>query len=130
MSKMSDYLEKKLLDHVLRNTAYTPPASVYLALFTTDPTDAGTGTEVTGGAYARQKITFGAASSPGGTASTTADIAFPVATANWGTVTHVGIYDAATAGNLLFHGALNTPRTINIDNQLCILAEELVVILD
>ena len=130
MSKMSDYLEKKLLDHVLKNTPYTPPEYVYLALFTADPTDAGTGTEVTGGAYARQKITFGVASSPGGTASTTADIAFSVATANWGTVTHVGIYDAGTAGNLLFHGALNTARTINIDNQLVILAGELTVILD
>ncbi len=130
MSKMSDYLEKKLLDHVLTNAPYTPPASVYLALFISVPTDAGTGTEVTGGDYARQKITFGTATSPSGTSKNIAAINFPVATANWGTVTHVGIYDAATAGNLLFHGALNTPRTINIDNQLCILAEELVVILD
>jgi hypothetical protein len=130
MSKMSNYLEKKLLDHVLTNTAYTPPTKVYLALFTSDPTDAGSGTEITGGAYARQEITFGAASSPGGTSSTTADIVFPVATANWGIVSHVGIYDASTAGNLLFHGALNTARTINIDNQLVILAGELTVVLD
>ncbi len=130
MSKMSNYLEKKLLDHVLTNTAYTSPTKVYLALFTSDPTDAGSGTEVTGGAYARQEITFGTASSPGGTSSTTADIVFPVATANWGIVSHVGIYDASTAGNLLFHGALNTARTINIDNQLVILAGELTVVLD
>lgn len=130
MSKMSDYLEQKLLDHVLKNTAYAPPAKVYLGLFTADPTDAGTATEVNGGAYARQEIAFGAATNPGGTSSTTADIAFPVATANWGTITHVGIYDAATAGNLLLHGALNTARTINIDNQLVILAGELTVIFD
>ena len=130
MSKMSDYLEKKLLDHVLTNTPYTPPEYVYLALFTSDPTDAGSGKEVTGGAYTRQEISFGAASSPGGTSSTIADLVFPVATANWGTVTHVGIYDAATAGNLLLHGALNTARTINIDNQLVILAGELTVVFD
>ena len=130
MSKMSDYLEKKLLDHVLTNTPYTPPTSVYLALFTADPTDAGTAAEVTGGAYARQKITFGTASSPGGTSSTTADTAFPVATANWGTVTHVGIYDAETSGNLLLHGASTTAQTINFDNQLVIPAGELTVVFD
>jgi hypothetical protein len=125
---MSDYLENKLLDHVLKNTAYTPPEKVYLALFTSDPTDAGTGTEVAGGAYARQEIAFGAANT--GTSSTTADIAFPIATANWGTVTHVGIYDATTAGNLLLHGALNTARTINVDNQLVFLTGELTVVFD
>lgn len=130
MSKMSDYLEKKLLDHVLKNTTYESPSKVYLGLFKTDPTDAGSGTEVTGGAYARQELTFAAATSPGGTSSTSADVIFPVATASWGTVTHVGIYDALTGGNLLFHGALNTARTINIDNQLVILAGELTVILD
>lgn len=128
MSKMSDFLENKLLNHVLKNTPYTSPVKVYLALFTSDPTDAGTGTEVAGGAYARQEIAFGAANL--GTSSTTADIAFPIATANWGTVTHVGIYDADTTGNLLLHGALNTARTINIDNQLVFLTGELTVVFD
>jgi len=128
MSKMSDYLEKKLLDHVLTNTAYTPPTDLYIGLFTTDPLDAGTGTEVTGGAYARQKATFGAASAPGGTSTTTADITFPIATTDWGTITHVGVFDDTTGGNLLLHGALETARTINTDNQLIILTGELTVV--
>ncbi len=130
MSKMSDYLEKKLLDHVLIGTTYAPPTDVYLALFTTDPTDADAGNEVSGGDYARQKLVFDEATAIDGTSSTDTDTIFPIATANWGTVTHVGIYDASTGGNLLFHGALNTARTINIDNQLVILAGELTVILD
>jgi hypothetical protein len=125
---MSDYLENKLLDHVLKNTAYTPPEKVYLALFTSDPTDAGTGTEVSGGAYTRQEIAFGAASS--GTSSTTADIAFPVATANWGNVTHIGIYDAATAGNLLFHGPLEIVDTILERKQVVFAEGDLTVIFD
>lgn len=130
MSKMSDYLEKKLLDHVLIGTTYTPPSDIYLALFTSDPTDAGSGIEVSGGDYARQKLVFDEATVVDGTSVTDADTIFPIATANWGTVTHIGIYDALTGGNLLFHGALNTARTINIDNQLVILAGELTVILD
>lgn len=110
MSAASDYLENELLDHVLSNAAYTSPTTVYVGLFTSDPTDAGTGTEVSGGSYARQSASFATAS--GGSASTNADITFPTATANWGTITHVGIYDASTAGNLLFHGAVTTSKTI------------------
>jgi hypothetical protein len=110
MSAASDYLENKLLDHSLATTAYTAPGAVYVGLFTSDPTDAGTGTEVSGGSYARQSATFGAASS--GSASTSATITFPAATASWGTITHVGIYDASSSGNLLFHGAVTTSKAI------------------
>lgn len=110
MSAASDYLENELLDHVLSASAYTSPTNVYVGLFTSDPTDAGTGTEVSGGSYAREQASFAAAS--GGSASTNADITFTTATANWGTITHVGIYDASTAGNLLFHGAVTTSKTI------------------
>jgi hypothetical protein len=124
---MSDYLENKILNAVLRNTAYTSPSQVYIALFTSDPTDAGTGTEVTGGGYARQPITFNAPSN--GQVTNAADILFPVATASWGTVTHIGIYDASTGGNLLFHGALTTSKTISTDDQLKIAAGDITITL-
>jgi len=106
----SDYLENKVLDHVLRNTAYTSPVAVYTALFTVTPTDAGGGTEVTGGSYAREASTFGAAS--GGTISNSALIDFGTATADWGTVVAVGIFDAITSGNLLFWGAMTANKTV------------------
>ena len=120
MAAMSDYLENALINAVLRNTAYTSPSAVYIGLFTTDPTDAKTGTEVSGGAYARQAITFGAPTN--GVAYNSADVTFPVATASWGTVTHIGIFDAATSGNLLFHGTLTNSKTISADDQLKIVA--------
>lgn len=107
----SDYLENKVLDHVLRNTAYAQPATVYASLFTVAPTDAGGGTEVVGGGYVRKPITFGAAA--GGSASNTVIVDFGTASAAWGTVVAVGIHDAAAAGNLLYWGLLTTNRTIN-----------------
>ena len=94
----------------LRNTAYTSPTTVYLALYTTDPTDADSGTEVSGNAYARQSITFGAPSN--GVSTNSAAIEFPQATGSWGTVAYVGIRDASTAGNLLYHTPLDASKTI------------------
>lgn len=99
MSDFSDYLENKILDHVFRNTSYTPPAAVYLGLYTSAPSDAGGGTEVSGAGYARQAITFGAAS--GGAISNTAAVQFTASGGSYGTVTHVGVFDAATTGNML-----------------------------
>jgi len=110
MAEMSNYLENALINAVLRNTTYTSPATVYLGLYTTDPTDADTGTEVSGNAYARQSITFGAPSN--GVTTNTAAIEFPQATGSWGTVAYVGIRDASTGGNLLFHTALDASKTI------------------
>ena len=110
MSDFSDYLENKILDHVFRNTSYTPPAAVYLGLYTSAPSDAGGGTEVSGAGYARQAITFGAANS--GAISNTAAVQFTASGGNYGTVTHVGIFDAATAGNLLAWKAI-TSVTVN-----------------
>jgi hypothetical protein len=111
MSEMSNYLENALVNATLRNTTYTSPATVYAALFTTDPTDAGTGTEVTGGSYARTSITFGSPSN--GVTTNSADVTFPTCTAAWGTVTHMGIYDAATSGNLLYHTPLDASKTVD-----------------
>lgn len=99
MSSFSDYLENALLNHVFRNTALTAPASVWLALYTVTPSDAGGGTQVSGGGYARQAITFGAPS--GGAISNTSAVSFTASGAAYGTVVAVGIFDASTAGNLL-----------------------------
>src|SRR5574343_999627 len=101
----SDYLESALLNHVLRASALASPAAVYVALYTTAPTDAGGGVEVTGGAYARQAATF--AAPVAGVTSNSATVAFPVATAGWGTVTSLGRFDAPTGGNLLYWGTLD-----------------------
>ena len=110
MAAMSNYLENALINAVLRNTSYTSPSVVYVGLYTSDPTDANTGTEVSGGSYARKAVTFGAPSN--GASSNSALIEFNQATANWGTVTHMGILDASTGGNLLLHGALTSSKTI------------------
>jgi len=110
MAEMSNYLENALINATLRNTSYTSPSVVYLGLYTSDPTDADTGTEVSGGSYARQAITFGAPSN--GVTTNTAAIEFPQATANWGTVGWIGIEDALTGGNLLYHSPLDASKTI------------------
>lgn len=105
----SDYLETKVLDHVFAGTAYTAPTTLYVALFTAAPSDSGGGTEVSGGGYARQTIAF---TTSGDTTSNNAAVEFPTATANYGTVTHVGIYDASSAGNLMAWAALTSSKTI------------------
>ena len=118
MSAASNYMENALLDHVLGGgAAYTRPTTRYLALFTNTSGSAAANLEagvltdeVSGGAYVRKAITFAAAS--GGTAASSATVTFDAATANWGTVTHVAVVDALTAGNVLFYGAVTTPKTI------------------
>jgi len=126
MASMSDYLENKLIDHIFRATSYTMPATLYIALYTASPTDTGGGTEVTGGSYARVALNpsvsnwlstngtaSGASSGTGGTTSNNATITFPAPTANWGSITHVAITDASSAGNVLFWSALTIPKTVN-----------------
>jgi len=117
MAAISDYLEGELLDHVLNGNTYTAPTSVYIALFTAAPSDSGGGTECSGGAYERATVTGGFTISGTATrASNTSEIPFPTASGSWGTVTHVGIFDASTGGNLLFHGALTTSRSVVADD--------------
>ena len=110
MAEMSNFLEDALINATLRNTSYTSPSVVYLGLYTSDPTDADTGTEVSGGSYARQAITFGAPSN--GVTTNTAAIEFPQATGTWGTIGWIGIEDALTGGNLLYHSPLDASKTI------------------
>lgn len=109
MSAMSDYLENKVLNLVLRATAFTAPATVYLALFTTATTDAGGGTEVAGGSYGRQAVTFTAPATPGVT-DNSGVISFTNMPA--ATVTHAALFDASTAGNMLLHAALTASKTV------------------
>lgn len=110
MSAMSDYLENEILDHILGTGAYTMPSTVYVGLSTGSFNDNNSGTELSGSNYARKSISFGAASS--GTASNDAAVEFNAATGSWGTVSHFGIFDALTSGNLLIHGALTASKAI------------------
>jgi hypothetical protein len=111
MAEMSNYLENALINATLRNTSYTSPSTIYVALYTSDPTDANTGTEVSGGSYARTSVTFGAPSN--GASLSNADCTFPQATASWGTVGWIGLMDASTSGNLLYHTALDASKAID-----------------
>lgn len=127
MAALSDYLENKLIDWLLRGQSFTPPATVYVGLLTAAPSDSGGGTEVSGGSYARVAVTSslanwagtqsaGSTSASSGTSGQTSNngaITFPAPTGNWGVVTHFGIYDASTSGNLLIHGALAQSKTVN-----------------
>jgi len=111
MAEMSNFLENALINATLRNTTYTSVATVYVSLWTSDPTDAGSGTEVSGGSYARTAVTFAAPSN--GVTTNSADVTFPTCTSAWGTVGWIGINDALTTGNLLYHTALDTSKTID-----------------
>lgn len=127
MSAMSDYLENKLVDQLFRGQSAPTTTTLYVALYTSAPSDSGGGTEVSGGAYARVAVTSSlanwagtqsagstdASSGTGGQTSNNAAITFPTPTAGWGTVTHFAIYDAASGGNELFWGALTIAKTIN-----------------
>ena len=127
MSSATNYLENKIVDWLFRGQAFAPPATLYVALFTAAPSDAGGGTEVTGGAYARVAVASSladwagtqsagsvvASTGTGGQTSNNAPITFPAPTANWGSVTHFAIFDAASGGNMLFWAPLTAAKTIN-----------------
>ena len=127
MSAWSDYLENKLVDWLFRGQSYTPPATLYVGLMTSAPSDTGPGTEVSGGSYARVAVTASlanfagtqsagstvASSGTSGTTSNNGAVTFPAPTGNWGTITHFGVYDASTSGNMLAYGALTASKTVN-----------------
>ena len=125
----SNYLETELLEHVFTNTAYTAPSTLYLALFTSNPAEDASGTEVTtsGTAYARQTVTFTVS---GDTATTDAAVEFPTATANYGTVSHVAIFDASSAGNMIAYAALTTSKAIETGDVFRVPAGDLDITLD
>ena len=115
MADMSNYLENALLNGTLNATTYTAPTTVYVSLWTTNPTDAGSGTEVptVGTSYARVAVSFATASGISGEVLNDAAVEFAAATASWGTVGWIGINDALSAGNLMYHTALDTSKTID-----------------
>jgi hypothetical protein len=127
MSAKSDYLEKKILDYVLTNTADWAPTSVHLSLHTADPTDAGTGAEVSGNGYGRQAITFNAAHATNGSTTNSSSETFTASGGSFGTVTHFGIFDASSGGNLLYHGALTASKTIADGDSITFAADSITI---
>ena len=123
---LTNYLENKLIDHFLGTTSYTMPADVYIALFTVAPSDAGGGTEVTGGSYARQIATFSAASS--GATSNNSNIDFTGMPA--ATTVAIGIFDALTSGSMLLYGTLTTNKTTDAGDTLRIATGDLDISID
>lgn len=123
MSAMSDYLENEILDHILGTGAYTMPSTVYVGLSTGSFNDDNSGTELSGSGYARQSIAFNAASS--GTADNSGAVDFPAATGSWGSISHFGLFDASTGGNLLIHGALTASKTVATGDILRIAAGDM-----
>lgn len=134
MSSFGDFLENELLDHVWGNAAYAAPATLYLALSTTDPLDDGSGiTEPVGGSYARLAVANNLTNWPaavGGSKSNGADFTFVTATAGWGVITHMAIYDAATGGNMIAHAALTTSKTIDNGDTVIFQTGNLTITLD
>ena len=125
----SNFLETEILDHVFAGAAYTAPTTLYLALYTAAPGETGGGTEVTttGTAYARQSVGF---TTTGNTTSNSAAVEFPTATASFGTVTHVGVFDAATVGNLMAYAALSSSKAIATGDVFRVPAGDLDITLD
>lgn len=124
---MTNYLENKLLEAVVKNTAYTTPATVYLGLYSAGPDDTGGGTELTGDNYSRVALTFG--TSVNGTVTTTAVTTFGTASADWATIVAIGIFDAVSGGNLLFYKGV-TGRKVKSGSALTIAAGDITLTLD
>ena len=125
----TNFLETEILDHVFAGSAYTAPGTHYLALFTAAPGETGGGTEVStsGTAYARQSVAF---TTTGNTTSNTAAVEYSTATASFGTVTHVGVFDAATAGNLMAYATLSSSKAIDTGDVFRVPTGDLDITLD
>lgn len=134
----TNYLEDKVLKHVFGGSAYSAPATIYVALFTAAPLETGGGTEVSGGSYARQACAFTISGTAPTEAANTSGVEFPTATANWGTISYMGVFDASTGGNLLAYAQLTDPtdfltplsKTINTGDVFRINAGNLKIRLD
>lgn len=141
---MSDYLENKMVDQIFRGQSAPTTSVLYVALYTSTPSDAGGGTEVSGGAYARTAVTSNltnwagtqstgstaTSSGSGGTTSNNSSVTFPTPSASWGIVTSFGIFDAASSGNLLFYGPLSIVKTINNGDTITFPAASLAITFD
>jgi hypothetical protein len=127
MAGFSDYLENAVLGYVFSGASFSQPGTKYLGLYTSAPTDAGGGTELSGSGYARQSCAF---TTTAAQASNTSAVEFPTATGSWGTIVAVGIFDASTSGNLLAWSNLTASKTIATGDVFRINAGELDVDLD
>ena len=125
MAYISETLANSILDEVLNGVEYSPPSTLYVALFDGDPLDAGV--EVSGASYARQSISFNSAASQEVTSA--ADVQFPEATEDWGQITHTAIMNAETAGDVLFSGSLTNNRNVYSGDIVRLLAGEVVVVI-
>lgn len=112
MAALSDHAENLLLNFLMTTGTATRPTSWYVALFTSAPNDAGGGTEVSGNGYSRQSVSWDTASGTGGTTANSGAVSFTASGSGFGTVTHIGIFDASTSGNLLWHGAMDTAKSV------------------
>ena len=126
MPSITDYLENKMIDFFFRGQSYTPPSTLYFALFSAEMTEASGGTEFSGGGYARVGVAASLTNFAGTQAAGSADVSngdsgktsnnieieFPEPTGAWGTATHMAVFDAATEGNMLLYGQLKTPKII------------------
>ena len=108
MSALSNHAEALLLKWLMTDETATRPTAWYVALYSAAPSDAGGGTELSGSGYARQAVDFGT-----GGSTSQADVTFTASGGNWAEATHIGIFDASTSGNLLWHGALTAPKQID-----------------
>jgi hypothetical protein len=126
MAAASNYTENLALKFLLTSTTATRPTAWYVALFTTNPTDAGSGTEVSGTNYARTAVSFSVTDD---TATNSAAVTFTAAGSNWGTVSHIGVYDNSTGGNLLFHGSVTTAKQIDSGDTFTISTNNLSIVL-
>ena len=133
MTALSSLAERKILDHLFKNTSYTSP-NAYIGLFSTDPTDSASGTELSGNGYARIQMDnkMSAATTGDETSSITnsSQISFAAATGDWDTITHIGIFDAISSGNLLSHGALVSSAEVDASDVFAIQIGKLVITID
>lgn len=136
MGSFSNYLENKVLDHVIGGPDYTRPATLYVALCTTAPTDASTGStivEPSGDNYSRTAVTNNATNFPAASSGSKANgtvITCPTASGSWGTITHIALMDASSAGNVVAWGALDTSKTIDSGDTISFAISALTVTLD
>mgnify|MGYP005994709905 FL=1 len=112
MAALSDHAENLLLNFLMTTGTATRPTNWYVALFTSAPNDAGGGTEVSGNGYSRQSVSWDTASGTGGTTANSGAVSFTASGSGFGTVTHIGIFDASSSGNLLWHGAMDTAKSV------------------
>lgn len=125
----SNTFETHVLNYVFTTTSVSRPTAWYIGLFTSNPAEDASGTEVStsGTAYARQTVAF---SVSGNLATNSAAVEFPTATASFGTVTHIGVFTASTSGTLIAYSALSASKAISTGDVFRVPAGDLDITLD